>query len=266
MNNRITPRMHRLLIPALVVVLAFSAGSAFVALGSEPGVTYYACLAKSNGELYNVRTEGEPACRPNDSVISWNETGPEGPSGPQGEPGEKGDKGDAGEPGPQGETGPEGPEGQPGEPGAPGPQGETGPEGPAGASGVVGIQGITGPIGAIFPTSGNFVFAGPTAGVSTNDTQRITGVVEMVLGRTQGTGSLPIRYSLCYQSTAGGPIELLAPAGGYHIATATDQRIGWTAAVSRVVGSGTWRVGGCVSTNGDLTNNDYATGWIMVSN
>ena len=156
-------RVHRVLGIALVLALTFSLGAVYVAIGSTPGVTYYACLARSSGQVYNVTSDGPPSCRPNDTNISWSEVGPQGeqgetgatgPMGPQGEQGETGATGPEGPQGETGATGPAGPQGAQGDTGDPGPmgpagpQGDTGPQGPAGPgqisrSGAVNADGTT---------------------------------------------------------------------------------------------------------------------------
>jgi|GEM_PF-3996378 len=116
---------------AIVIALAFSAGSAFVAYGDEAAPTFYGCLKSSNGTLYSVTTDGPATCHKHDTPIRWNQDGPQGlqgPAGPQGEPGQAGPQGEQGEPGLPGQ---DGADGQPGPQGPQGPQGEPGQDGSA---------------------------------------------------------------------------------------------------------------------------------------
>ena len=108
-----TSRPFRVVSLTFVLVLLLSAGSAYVVFGDNHDVVVYACLTPG-GQLRDVTTDGPPDCAGNNTLISWNQTGPQGeigPTGPQGEPGPEGPEGD------QGEPGPEGPKGDQGEPG-----------------------------------------------------------------------------------------------------------------------------------------------------
>ena len=69
-------------------------GIAYANAASSSGAVYTACLTTGR-TLYNVTLDGTPKCSPNDTTITWNQTGP------RGEPGAEG---------PQGATGPAGPE------------------------------------------------------------------------------------------------------------------------------------------------------------
>jgi len=82
------------------------------------------------------------ACGPNETALSWNQTGPQGPQGKTGATGAQGPQGATGNTGPQGATGAQGAAG------AQGPQGATGPQGAAGAQGPQGATGPQGPQGA----------------------------------------------------------------------------------------------------------------------
>lgn len=74
------------------------------------------CLKSKDGTLYNVQQARVPKapCAAVDTIVSWNQVGPQGPVGPPGPPG------------------PEGPPGPPGPAGSPGPAGPGGPPGPQG--------------------------------------------------------------------------------------------------------------------------------------
>src|SRR5207244_4902175 len=81
-------------------------------------------------------------CKPTETALDWNVTGPPGPPGPVGP---------TGAPGPVGATGPIGP---------PGLMGAAGPMGPAGPMGATGAKGVGCPPGAIGPT-GDIGAGGP---------------------------------------------------------------------------------------------------------
>ena len=110
----------------------------------NPGNVIYAC-ANPAGQLRSVACPD--ACRPNETVVEWNMTGPPGPEGPAGPAGADGAGGAPGPQGPQGEAGPQGPEGTPGADGAVGPEGPVGPQGEQGPPGPQGLQGDIGPQG-----------------------------------------------------------------------------------------------------------------------
>lgn len=107
MKRFATSRGYRIVSLAFALVLVISAGSAYVVFGGNHDVVVYACLTPG-GQLGSVTTDGPPNCPGNNTLISWNQTGPQGETGPEGPEG------------PQGETGPEGPEGPEGDQGEPG--------------------------------------------------------------------------------------------------------------------------------------------------
>src|SRR5438105_11493436 len=98
---------------AIVAVVAFS-GSTFGVFAADVP-TFRGCL-NLKGDLYNVviSPAQPPACKQNDTFVSWNQIGPVGPQGAKGDPG------------------PVGPQGPKGDPGVAGPQGARGDPGPAG--------------------------------------------------------------------------------------------------------------------------------------
>ena len=127
---RMSSRLMRVFGVAIIAALAFAGGSVFTALGSPTPATYSACVVASSsrlgfslpgmlvkGTLYNVTTNGTPACTRGDTVISWNEQGPIGASGPQGSQGPAGPSGSSGPSGPAGPAGPTGATGLDGPPG-----------------------------------------------------------------------------------------------------------------------------------------------------
>ena len=73
-------------------MLAFSAGSAFVASGQQDADTYYGCLSGTGG-LTKVSINETPTCPGAYTLISWNAEGVQGPVGPQGEQGIQGEPG-----------------------------------------------------------------------------------------------------------------------------------------------------------------------------
>jgi hypothetical protein len=122
----------------LAAAAAVTAPSALAA-GSTPGNVYQGCLSSAIGALYNIKVSplSAPSCMRRDSVISWNQIGPQGPKGDTGEAGPQGPKGDAGAAGAAGTKGDTGPQGDPGQQGIAGPQGPQGDPGPAGAGGLL---------------------------------------------------------------------------------------------------------------------------------
>ena len=98
--------------------------------------------------------DGPDECRPNETLLSWNQVGPRGDTGeqgPQGEPGADGATGPAGPPGADGADGATGPAGPPGADGADGAAGPAGPPGADGADGATGPAGPSGADGAVGP-------------------------------------------------------------------------------------------------------------------
>lgn len=115
--------MRRSLTLAAILVVGII-GASTLAHG-QSSETFYGCLGRG-GQLNRVSLDAPPNCGPNETAVSWAETGPPGP------------------PGPQGLAGPAGPQGPPGPEGQPGPQGLTGPAGPEGPAGPAGPAGATG--------------------------------------------------------------------------------------------------------------------------
>ena len=107
------------------------AGAFVVALALAPvsadAQQIFACVQNSSGTVRVVPQF--VSCGNNESLVSWNVTGPPGPQGP------------VGPVGPTGMTGPQGPAGPVG------PTGMTGSQGPAGAVGPTGMTGPQGPAG-----------------------------------------------------------------------------------------------------------------------
>jgi hypothetical protein len=128
------------------------------------------------------------------------------------------------------------------------------------------VNGFAGPIAAINGSSTIYVFAGPTATVSTSATQKLVGTAEAPLALFNGVPQ-DFRYGLCYQSTAGGnPINFFGAAESQGQVTTIRQS--WTAVGTVQPGAGTWNIGFCILNSGpnNINNNDDVNGWVMVTN
>ena len=117
---------------AIVAAVAASGSAAALATDGSSSNVFQGCLKHGQGTLYNVQLNpsSPPTCQPNDTLVSWSQTGPKGDTGPQGA------QGDTGPQGPKGDTGPQGARGSTGDTGATGPQGPIGATGPAGPAGA----------------------------------------------------------------------------------------------------------------------------------
>lgn len=206
--------------------------------GVLPG-SYRIFVVQGNGKTQNATFD-----------VTLGSTGPEGVAGPPGPPG------------PQGETGPMGPQGAPG---------ATGPQGPAGVSGIVSITGWGGNIPDTLMTSpgGDYVFAGPSTMITTLANQRVTGAAEAPLALTMAGAIRLFRYGLCYQPEGGGVLTNLV-GDDYSVGELNSVRTSWSASATRVFEAGTWRIGFCVASDGNLpiayNDNDFVNGWVMVTN
>lgn len=174
----------------LVAAAAFAGTEAYARLGATNAAenTVYACVHK-NGNPTLV-AEGT-ACKPNETLVSWNIVGPRGEKGDTGPQGPQGPQGETGLQGPQGETGPQGPQGPRGENG---PQGETGPQGPQGEKGEKGDTGATGPTGPQGPQGPPGQSGGAAALTSPNGLFEIEVSNEGILIRGPG-GNLFVGYA-----------------------------------------------------------------------
>jgi hypothetical protein len=199
--------------------------------------------------------------------------GIQGPQGPTGADGIQGPQGATGPQGPQGAQGPTGPQGAQGIQGIQGPVGPTGPAGAAGATGATGATGIVttasfiGPVGSIAGSSSVWVFAGPTAIVTTTASQRLTGTAEAPMGLATA-GPQNAEVDMCFQPNAGGTLINFS-GGGYSIHEFRSDRRNYSAVGTVVPGAGTWKVGMCVLNYGGasaISNNDFVNGWVLVSN
>jgi hypothetical protein len=138
-------RFSRRVVALGVGVLALAGGLAYASIPDGNG-TISACYLTGVGQVRLIDPSREQ-CRPNETAISWSQTGPPGATGATG---------------PQGATGATGPQGPSGATGLPGPIGATGPQGSTGAGGPQGPTGDTGPRGATGSTGPQ----GPAGGLS----------------------------------------------------------------------------------------------------
>jgi hypothetical protein len=112
---------------ALALATLATAAFAYATIPDSSGGLIHGCYTPA-GTL-RVIDPALTGCRPGETPLAWNQTGPRG------------------EPGPAGPAGASGPAGHAGDPGAPGPQGDPGPVGPKGDTGPAGPQGDPGPPG-----------------------------------------------------------------------------------------------------------------------
>ena len=117
---------------------------------------------------------------------------------------------------------------------------------------------------------GTFVFAGPSATITTEANQRVTGTAEAALGWMMTFGNFrEFRYDLCFQAESGGPLTNFA-GNTFSVGELNSMRTTWTAAGTRVFEAGTWQVGFCVASHGNTTtmfnDSSHVNGWVMVTN
>ena len=111
-----------------------------------------------------------------------------------------------------------------------------------------------------------YVFAGPTATVTTTANQRLTGAATGIMGLANDGGAQNSDIGLCYQP-AGGTVTNFS--GGSYLTArfvAGDRR-SYSATSSTSPGAGTWAVGMCVRNRATvpISDNDYVNGWVMVT-
>jgi hypothetical protein len=190
--------------------------------------------------VFVIQGKGKPQNATFD--VTLGSTGAEGPAGPPGPPG------------PQGATG------------ATGPQGPPGIQGPPGTSGIVSIAGFGGQINPLTVSQGVYKFAGPVVTVTVGAGQRLTGAAEAPLGLLTG-GPRSFVFGLCFQSGPGAEVTNFV-GSNFSFGELTTTRISWTATASVVPGPGTYQVGFCVASGGELmiTDPDFVNGWVMVTN
>jgi hypothetical protein len=143
--------------------------------------------------------------------------------------------------------------------------GNKGPTGDAGLPVIVGVHTFSGAVAANIPAlSANFVFAGGTTSVVLAAPGHISGAATMSVGVT--TASTIVMADLCYQVGAG-PLVNFEPVN-YVQSVVGNPQVSVAAAGSVSLPAGTYTVGVCARNGGaqDLDANDYASGWVMVSN
>jgi hypothetical protein len=113
-------------IGALAVLAADVVGYAAI---PGPGGVISACYANTSGSLRVIDAQAGAKCAKNETLLAFNQTGPQGPQGMQGVQGLQGLQGLQGMPGANGAPGTPGAPGAPGVPGAQGPPGIQGPPG-----------------------------------------------------------------------------------------------------------------------------------------
>ena len=117
---RIVMNTHKGRVAIMIGAIFVLAMIAYASIPDSGGV-YYGCFKKSGGSL-RVIDRSVTNCTKDETLISWNQTGPQGPAGlmgPQGPQGQTGLAGPAGPAGAQGPAGPAGPQGQAGTGGSP---------------------------------------------------------------------------------------------------------------------------------------------------
>jgi Collagen triple helix repeat (20 copies) len=104
---------HRILgfnlwsVGAFIGVAGLATPSAVVASIPDANGVIHGCYNTTNGTQRIIDTAVE-SCKPGETAIQWNQTGPQGPQGPQGAQGPQGPRGLQGPAGPKGDTGPAG--------------------------------------------------------------------------------------------------------------------------------------------------------------
>jgi len=126
-------------ITILAIAVAFVASSIITGtIVTAESETITACVNnKSQGKDLRI-VDSPDDCRNNESVLQWNEQGPQGDPGPPGANGEDGTNGT------NGEDGADGTNGTNGEDGADGTNGEDGADGTNGTNGEDGAPGLSG--------------------------------------------------------------------------------------------------------------------------
>ena len=179
---------------------------------------------------------------------------------------QRGETGAPGIPGAQGAIGP---------PGNDGAQGLQGIPGPPGTSGILRIVSLNGPLGGLgihssfYPPPG-YYFRAPTVQITTASDDRLVATASASI-----KGNVYFFYSLCYQSTAGGPVMsfLSTPmTGGGDAPEAVFSS--WSVSASAMPGPGTWNVGFCIYNDGQNAGpggdgpSDFhpsISGWVLIT-
>ena len=150
--------------------------------------------------------------------------------------------------------------------GAAGAPGQAGHAGEPGTDGVARVVMLVGPIGSIPGNTGNYVFAGPPAQVTTTTSHtQVTGAAAASLGLNTGNPQFA-DVGMCHQPLAGGVVTNFY---GANFATDhfTTTRETHAVAATVVLPPATYKVGMCVRNNGASTinNNNIVNGWVMVT-
>jgi hypothetical protein len=87
-----------LTILAAITIVVVATGVALASIPDANGMIH-GCYDTKHGNLRVIDMEAGQTCDPNETLLSWNQTGPQGPAGPPGPQGPQGPQGPAGEPG-----------------------------------------------------------------------------------------------------------------------------------------------------------------------
>jgi collagen triple helix repeat protein len=129
-----------------------------VGLADSSPVTFTGCLSVGGTlQMVTINPGQTTTCPNGDTLVTWNQIGPQGPAGPQGP------QGPVGPVGPQGPTGPVGPTGPQGTQGLPGPQGAAGANGNTVLSGTGAPPNSVGNNGDFYIDTAASVLYGPKA-------------------------------------------------------------------------------------------------------
>jgi len=140
---------------ALAAMLVIGAGVAYASIPDQNEVIH-GCYKAVDGKLRVIDPGAGDSCLSSETVLDWNQKGPQGPTGPQG---------------PQGVAGP------------------AGPTGAQGIQGVQGVQGVQGPQGQQGPAgSSGAIIAGASDDYGTNDK-----IGMFTWGQNKEPGSLPVK-------------------------------------------------------------------------
>jgi hypothetical protein len=151
--------------------------------------------------------------------------------------------------------------------GSTGQQGPAGPAGQAGADATVQVLSVNGAVQNILPNNGAYVFAGPTAQITTTAAHpRVSGTASASLGLQVGSPPGFADIGMCSQPVPGSLVSNLV-GSNFSTEHLTVDRVDFTASASVVMAAGTYKVGMCVRNNGTSTisNNNYVNGWVMVT-
>lgn len=211
--SRRRPLSKRLVILGVVGVAtaAMAAGWAGASIPSSTDGKIYSCYSQSTGTWRPIDYPGVK-CKTGETMLAWNQAGPQGAPGVAGPTGPTGPAGPAGPPGPVGPVGATGAQGPKGDTG---PTGATGPQGPAGDAGPTGA---TGPAGAVSQVIVRVVSV-PLDPPGIASTEVFCSASEKVVGGSvnvfpDGDGSVLVSRPIA--STNGGPPPPGTSALGWH--------------------------------------------------